>query len=354
MDKKVTVVAVLVIFLLGVASCGGNDAIPTVAEAPAEEAPVGEAPEREEEPAAAQPTEPPSTEGEATEPPATEAPTEEVARTEEPAAEVTATATAEAPSFEGFLIDNDDIQTPESVVHDTEGDVYLVSNINGSPSAADDNGFISRLSPQGEVLMLRWIDGAAEGVTLHAPKGMAVTGDELWVSDITAVRIFDRMSGEPLGDVPVEGASFLNDVAAAPDGAIWVSDSNTGKLYRIAPDRAVEEMATVDGINGVAFLADGTPVVTSGMSIVAVAADGSTSEYVSVPAGSLDGLVVLSDGRVVVSSWATSSVYIIGPDGPVELASGLNSPADIGYDATRAYILVPLFRENRVQAVPIP
>ena len=71
-------------------------------------------------------------------------------------------------------------------------DVYLVSNINGELAAKDDNGFIARLSPTGEILTLKWIDGAADGVTLHAPKGMALAHDTLFVADIDAVRLFDR------------------------------------------------------------------------------------------------------------------------------------------------------------------
>ena len=64
-----------------------------------------------------------------------------------------------------------DMSTPESALHDPEADVYLVSNINGGPCDRDDNGFISRVSPDGQVLDLKWIDGADPGVTLHAPKG---------------------------------------------------------------------------------------------------------------------------------------------------------------------------------------
>ena len=41
--------------------------------------------------------------------------------------------------------------TPESVLHDEAADVYLVSNINGEPLEEDGNGFISRLSPDGDV-----------------------------------------------------------------------------------------------------------------------------------------------------------------------------------------------------------
>src|SRR2546426_6734142 len=43
-------------------------------------------------------------------------------------------------AVEGFL-------TPESVLHDTVQDIYFVSNINGSPTAKDNNGFISRVKP---------------------------------------------------------------------------------------------------------------------------------------------------------------------------------------------------------------
>src|SRR5256886_1138508 len=44
---------------------------------------------------------------------------------------------------EGFL-------TPESVLHDPAQDIYFVSNINGGPTAKDNNGFISRVRPDGD------------------------------------------------------------------------------------------------------------------------------------------------------------------------------------------------------------
>ena len=58
-------------------------------------------------------------------------------------------------------------QTPESVLYDARADVYLVSNINGNPTGVDGNGFISRVTPSGRVTV-KWIDGAAPGVTLNA------------------------------------------------------------------------------------------------------------------------------------------------------------------------------------------
>src|SRR5690606_2020384 len=101
------------------------------------------------------------------------------------------------------------LQTPESVLYDELADIYIVANVNGAPLDRDGNGFISRIRPTGEVESLKWIDGAADGVTLNAPKGMAVHGDTLFVSDIDSVRAFHRTSGQPLGARGIAGATFL-------------------------------------------------------------------------------------------------------------------------------------------------
>ncbi|MGH7718701.1 MAG: hypothetical protein ACREON_07655, partial [Gemmatimonadaceae bacterium] len=82
--------------------------------------------------------------------------------------------------------------TPESVLYDAEADAYFVSNINGSPGERDNNGFISRVRADGTVDSMRFIAGGRGGVTLNAPKGMALVGDTLWVTDIDAVRAFHR------------------------------------------------------------------------------------------------------------------------------------------------------------------
>lgn len=112
------------------------------------------------------------------------------------------------------MLENAGFSAPESVLYDPNADVYLVSNIDGDSAAKDGAGFISRVSVEGRLLALRWIDGGAEGVTLNAPKGMALYGEALWVADIDVVRVFGRRTGEVRGAVEIPGAAFLNDVAA--------------------------------------------------------------------------------------------------------------------------------------------
>jgi hypothetical protein len=94
---------------------------------------------------------------------------------------------------------------PDAAIHDTTDDVYLVSNVNGDPAATDDNGFISKVSPKGEVLELKWIDGTSGKKALNAPKGMALNGDRLYVADIDRVRIFHRKTGAALGAIRIPG-----------------------------------------------------------------------------------------------------------------------------------------------------
>ena len=273
----------------------------------------------------------------------TEAPTEAPPPGEEPAV-FAAT---------GFLLEDVGFSTPESMLHDPVADVYLVSNINGSPIATDNNGFISQVSPDGTLQTLKWIEGGVNGVSLHAPKGMALTDDYLWVSDVTVVRLFDRATGTPMGEVEIAGSVFLNDVATAPDGSIWVTDSSLGNVYRIAPDMSYEQKATVASLNGIAFF-NTTPLVTSGMSIMQIASDGTLSEVEPVPSGNLDGLVVFPNGALAVSSWGGSNVYLIHSGGTDEVISGVVGPADIGVDIGRSLILIPHFSNDRVQAVPLP
>ncbi len=47
-------------------------------------------------------------------------------------------ATGETPL--AIEIDGDTLAGPETIIHDLDQDVYFVSNINGNPNAADDNG----------------------------------------------------------------------------------------------------------------------------------------------------------------------------------------------------------------------
>lgn len=271
--------------------------------------------------------------------------------------------TAAGAAQQDVVIADGVFSTPESVLHDQQADLYYVSNINGSPAEHDDNGFITRVRPDGTIESPKWIDGASEAVTLHAPKGMAVVGDTLWVADIDTVRAFHRSTGAPLGTRGVPGASFLNDVAAGPDGAVYVTDTGVDASFAPTGSDAILRL-TATGASPVAsgaMLGNPNGIVVDDGAIIVVPFGSATvlrvplggaapDTLATLPAGQLDGIVRTSDGAFLVSSWEGSAVYRIGADGTVStFAENLEAPADLGYDARRQRLLVPLFNGNRIE-----
>ncbi len=260
--------------------------------------------------------------------------------------------------------------TPESIRHDVAADLYLVSNINGSPLAADGNGFISQVRPDGRVKALKWIDGAREGVTLNAPKGMAIAEGVLYVADLDTIRRFDLKTGAPKGEIVLEGATFLNDLALGPDGAIYVTDtgmragakgfepSGTDAVYRVKGPKEVRALARDPELgrpNGLFFEKDALRVVTLGTGELYTLVEGKKQGARKLPGGSLDGIEATPDGRLLISSWQAEAVFAGTASGPfVAVVEKVRSPADIGFDAKRGRILIPRFLDDALLFVPLP
>jgi len=254
--------------------------------------------------------------------------------------------------------------TPESVRWDEDADEYIVANINGGPVDFDNNGFISRLDPGGGVIALKWIEGGVNGVTLNGPKGTALLGNRLWVADIDTVRAFNRHTGAPIGSVQIPGAQFLNDVEVR-NGKILVTDSGLDAtitpaggdaLYQVDQNFNVTTISKTTDLhlpNGIAVTCNKTWVVTFGSNeLMSVASDGSIHDVQALPAGTLDGIIVLESGHFLISSWETGAIYRGKPGFTfTPVITDVPMPADIGYDFDRHRVLVPLFGGNEVRAI---
>jgi hypothetical protein len=261
-----------------------------------------------------------------------------------------------------------ELKAPESVLHDVEQDVYFISNINGGMQDVDHNGFISRVHPDTLMVDLKWIESGRNGVRLDGPKGMAIVGNTLFVSDVTAVRKFDRHTGAPLGEVPLAGATFINDLAT--DGkSVYVSDTGfdvgpgetfvdngSQAIWKITGDRA-EKIASGPGLghpNGLEVVDGKLWVVTFGSDELYTLDGHRRANVVKLPSGELDGLAHLGDGSMVVTSWKASQIFRGPPSGPFHaILAGIDSPADIGYDARRHRLLVPHPTADQVTIHPL-
>jgi hypothetical protein len=266
---------------------------------------------------------------------------------------------------EPFYIKDVGFKTPESVVYDARSDLYLVSNVDGSPLDVDDLAFISRLHPDGSVEALRWIDATAPEVELNAPKGMALAGEVLYVADIKVLRKFERTTGKPLGAIELPGATFANDVCVDRAGNVYVSDSGiaadftpsgSDAIYRVSPSGEVSLIAhdvSLGRPNGLAEGSEGLWVATFGSGeLYSISESGQRSAAQKPPKGSLDGVVEWK-GRLFVASWEASAVYEREGDTFVERVSNIPAPSDIGLDDKRARLLIPLFYDNTVVVYPL-
>jgi len=266
-------------------------------------------------------------------------------------------------------------KTPESVKYDAELDLYFVTNINGHPMAKDNNGFISRVRPDGSIESLEFVSGGRGGVVLHAPKGTAIVADTLWVADIDALRGFNKRTGAPVATVNLStrGAKLPNDVAVGSDGARYVTDTGIlidsawnfthpgpDRIFRVGAKRDVSVAVSGDTLerpNGIAWDAANARFIVvafGGPAIFAWKPGDAAPTVLAKGAGQWDGVEVLADGRIIASSWADSTVDVIAGGKIERLISGVPSPADIGIDTKRQRVLIPVFTQNRVEVWQLP
>lgn len=254
---------------------------------------------------------------------------------------------------------------PEAVRYDPDQDVYFVSNFGpGEPREADNNGYISRMRPDGTVEHLRFMS-SGNGVMLHSPRGMFIVADTLWVADADGVKGFNRRTGAPVAGVDVATGrqiGFLNDVAASPDGTVYVTDTGTNTIYRVAGRTvsvAIQDTALTRP-NGITWDARNDRFLVGaggGAPIFAWRPGTPGVQVVGTSAGSRwDGVEVLPDGRILASSLADSTLYVFPAQGGtgqvVTKTTGL--PADIAVDTRRFRVAVPNIARNMVEIWELP
>jgi sugar lactone lactonase YvrE len=263
-----------------------------------------------------------------------------------------ATFIEKAPGIERLWTTGKDFLIPESAVYDPETDAYYVSNYDGyNPSRGAGLQSISKLTADGRVAALRWVSG------LNNPTGLAVRKNRLYAVERPGIAVIDIPSAKVVSRVALPGAAFLNDIALAENGDLFVSDSRRGTIYRISGEKA-EEWLTDPGIaaaNGVCVL--------KGKLIVGANSDGclkavdletkAVSTLVNLGQGIIDGIAPDANGNLLVSH-NEGRLFRVSPEGWVETildttAVRLNL-ADFSFDPVRNTLVFPTFTESRVAA----
>jgi putative heme-binding domain-containing protein len=240
---------------------------------------------------------------------------------------------------------------------------YYIANVNGAPAARDNNGFITKLDPRGQLVALKFI-GPSKSAPLHAPKGLAVVGKTLYVLDLDRVRGYDTSHGGLVLDIDMTQyqAKFLNDLTRDAQGNLYLSDSQSSFVARIEPER--EHRVTIlvrgpqlDGANGLSVQpkTGRLALVTWGTGrVLEVTARGEVKPWLERTFQKLDGADFDADGDLYFSAYAEGRVYRADGDGQVTVfREGLVTPADINIDRAKGLLLIPCFDADLARAIPL-
>jgi hypothetical protein len=257
----------------------------------------------------------------------------------------TAAAASPTPSLQKAWETDTLLTTVESTLFDPAAGVVYASNIEGHHSKKDKKGSITKMKPDGSVTQLKWVTG------LNAPKGMALLNGKLFVTDIDELVEINVAGGKIDKRYPVAGAKFLND--AATDGLnVYFSDSETGKVHRLAEGKVSTFAEGFAGINGLGFDDKDQLFILDGKGLRKYNPADKTSQFVNEVVTGGDGLVIIDDSTYIASRWQ-GEIYLV-KNGKEHLLldtkADSSNTADIDYIPAEKLVLVPTFFKNKVVA----
>ena len=260
---------------------------------------------------------------------------------------------------------------PEALSFDASQNVYFVSNVNGSPGVKDGNGFISRISADGAMDSLHFIQGGRDGVQLDAPMGSRVQGDTLWVLDVDKLRGFDTKSGKPYVTVDLSPlkALFLNDLAIDSTGEFYITDTGVlvaangmdshpgpDRILHVAHDRSISVAASTalfSSPDGIAWDQRAKRFILApfaGPSVQEWRIGDAGPKDIAQGKGMFDGVEVERDGTILITSWNDSSVSTLEGQKLVPRITKLGyQPADVSMDAGRSRVGIVSLVANRFE-----
>jgi hypothetical protein len=263
------------------------------------------------------------------------------------------------------------LSQPEALSFDESQNVYFVSNVNGSPGVKDGNGFISRISADGVMDSLHFIQGGRDGVQLDAPMGSRVQGDTLWVLDVDKLRGFDTKSGKPYVTVDLSPlkALFLNDLAIDSTGEFYITDTGVlvaangmdshpgpDRILHVAHDRSISVAASTalfSSPDGIAWDQRAKRFILApfaGPSVQEWRIGDAGPKDIAQGKGMFDGAEVEHDGTILITSWNDSSISTLEGEKLVPRISKLGyQPADVSMDAGRSRVGIVSLVANKFE-----
>jgi len=244
--------------------------------------------------------------------------------------------------------------SPESVVQDSKGDIY-VSEI--AEFNKDGDGKITRISIDGKLSTF------ANG--MDDPKGLIFIGKSLYVTDKNRV-----LKVEPDGKWSVFGSTmafpqtpiFLNDITSDESGNLYVSDSGNlksgGAIFKISKDKKItlvlnENTPEILAPNGLWIAKNDLYEVDFSSGILyKINLKTKSISKIAEGLGGGDGLVKFGD-NFFISDWKNGKIYKVQGNKVSLYKDGFTAAADIALSYDKKSIITPDMKAGSVTIVPI-
>ena len=253
------------------------------------------------------------------------------------------------------------LDNPENAHWDAVSKTWFISSLGGEKVTIEEDGYgwITRLDENGKVISNRWIEN------LDAPTGMASYKNLLYVADRGVLVEIDVTKGKIIRKIELPNSKFANDVAAASNGDIYVSDTFTNTIYKLPKNKAIEIFLKDDVLecpNGLWI--DGKELIVATWGPMTNRATFETSRKGTLmtvnlktkevtpigkglPIANFDG-VVKYNNFYYATDWTGGRLLKINKKGDVkEVLSGFSQLADLGINKDKGIIMMPEMSKNR-------
>ncbi len=254
------------------------------------------------------------------------------------------------------------LKNPESIVFNQSRNEFYISNVNGDALTQDGNGFIAKISLDGKVNIPQWIKG------LHAPKGLGIYNNLLYVADLNALVEIDISQGKILHQYPCPQAKLPNDITIAVDGTVYLSDMLDNSIYIFKSGKLslLFQNDILTSPNGLwvegknlyiatwGKMTDGFKTLIPG-TLKKLDISKLVLSDITKPMGNLDGLVMDLKKHFWITDWLSGKLYQV-TNHTYKLISEIGQGAAdltlITLDG-KDYLLIPKMHENKITVQPI-
>ncbi len=251
------------------------------------------------------------------------------------------------------------LDAPENAYWHAESRSWFVSSLGGGLSLEKDGfGWVTKFDASGAVVAPRWADG------LDAPSGMTGFDGSLYVVDRGRVHEIEIDTGRTIRQIELPGSEFANDATVTPEGDVFVSDTATNRIYRIANGTAAiwlesEELQSPNGlwVSGqtliVATWGPMTDITTFAakhpgtLLLIDLATKAITPVGKGAPIAHFDGVISTGDAYYA-TDWAGGRLLRIALNGAVHtMLSGFEQLSDLGYNPENKQLGLTVMKDNR-------